>query len=188
MTQQDTSQGFGVVYELVQSGGTWSEAVLHQFGTGVVTGDAYGPSNGLVRDKFGNLYGCGQGGHYTLGAVFELAAAGAGTFNYSIIENFGANAGDPAVASCALVLDATGRLIGTSSNGGQYGGGTVFELTVSGSAWSLSTRFSFGPVTGSVGNPYSPVAPLLSVGNGYYAGTAVSGGAFGDGAMFVVKP
>jgi len=184
MTGSDTNQGFGVVYELFQSGSTWSEAVLHQFGT--VPGDPYGPSNGLVRDKSGNLYGCGQGGHFAKGAVFELSPAGPGAFNYSIIESFGAHTGEPAVASCALALDSTGRLIGTSSNGGQYGEGTVFRLTGSGSAWSLSTRFSFGPVNGV--NPYCPVAPLLPLPNGYYAGTAISGGKFGFGAMFEIKP
>jgi uncharacterized repeat protein (TIGR03803 family) len=178
-----TSNGFGVVYEMVLSGSTWNETVLHQFGT--VTGDAYGPTNGLAIDTSGNLYGCGQGGHYAKGAVFELTPS-AGSSGYRIIESFGAHSGEPSVASCALVLDSTGRLIGTSSGGGTYGEGTVFRLTGSGGAWTLSTRFSFGPVNN--GNPYAPDAPLLGLGNGYYAGTAVSGGAFGYGAMFEIKP
>jgi len=184
MTKSDTNNGFGVVYELIQSGSTWSEAVLHQFGT--VTADAFSPTNGLVRDKSGNLYGCAQGGRYGRGAVFELEPAGVGIFSYSIIQNFGAHTGEPGAASCALVLDSTGRLVGTSSNGGQYDAGSVFRLTASGGAWTLSTRFSFGPTSG--GYAYDPVAPLLPLANGYYAGSAFSGGAYKEGAMFEIKP
>jgi uncharacterized repeat protein (TIGR03803 family) len=104
----------------------------------------------------------------------------------SIIQNFGVHSGEPGAASCALVLYSTGRLVGTSSNGGQYDAGSVFRLTPSGGAWTLSTRFSFGPTSG--GYAYDLVAPLLPLANGYYAGSAFSGGAYKEGAMFEIKP
>jgi uncharacterized repeat protein (TIGR03803 family) len=184
VTHSDENHGFGVAFELVQSGSTWSETVLHQFGS--FGNEAFSPSNGLVLDKSGNLFGCAEGGQYGHGAVFELSPGGAGMFNYSIINSFGAHSGEPLAAQCALVLDSSGRLVGTSSNGGQYDAGTVFRLTPSGGAWTLSTRFSFGPTSG--GSAYDPVAPLLPLPNGYFAGTAFMGGADKDGAMFEIKP
>jgi uncharacterized repeat protein (TIGR03803 family) len=53
------SSGQGVVFELTQSNGNWTEEVLYNFGDsrGGVT-----PFGGVVFDKAGNLYGTTEGG------------------------------------------------------------------------------------------------------------------------------
>jgi uncharacterized repeat protein (TIGR03803 family) len=60
----------GVAFELSPgSGGTWTETPLHNF-WGI--GDGAYPSDGMIFDSAGNLYGTMQGGVDASGVVFEL--------------------------------------------------------------------------------------------------------------------
>lgn len=54
----------GTIYELVpQTGGTWSESVVYDFGSLSGGADGYQPVAGLIRDSNGNFYGTtGKGG------------------------------------------------------------------------------------------------------------------------------
>src|SRR3981189_1006276 len=71
-----------------------------------------------------------------------------------------------------LVIDSAGNLYGTSVQGGDFGGGTVFQLAPSGNGWAHAVLYSFtGGADG--GEPYKGVT-LDSEGNLY--GTAVTGG------------
>jgi uncharacterized repeat protein (TIGR03803 family) len=71
-----------------------------------------------------------------------------------------------------LVIDSAGNLYGSSVQGGDFGSGTVFELSPSGSSWTHTVLYSFtGGADG--GEPYKGVT-LDSKGNIY--GTAVTGG------------
>src|SRR5258705_5510384 len=71
-----------------------------------------------------------------------------------------------------LVIDSAGNLYGTSVLGGDFGGGTVFQLSPSGNGWTHTVLYSFtGGADG--GEPYKGVT-LDSQGNLY--GTAVTGG------------
>jgi len=71
-----------------------------------------------------------------------------------------------------LVIDSAGNLYGTSVQGGDFGGGTVFQLSPSGNGWTHTVLYSFtGGADG--GEPYKGVT-LDSEGNLY--GTAVTGG------------
>jgi uncharacterized repeat protein (TIGR03803 family) len=70
------ASGFGMAYELTNSGGTWSETVLHSFS---FTGDGYNPQSSLVMDSAGNLYGTTlYGGTSGLGTVYELSPSAGG--------------------------------------------------------------------------------------------------------------
>src|SRR5947208_16710743 len=74
--------------------------------------------------------------------------------------------------STELVMDGAGNLYGTTVQGGDFGGGTVFRLKPSGTAWVHTVLYSFtGGADG--GQPYGGVT-LDSHGNLY--GTAVVGG------------
>ena len=82
-----------------------------------------------------------------------------------------------------LVTDSAGNLYGTSVQGGDFGSGTVFELSPSGGGWTHTVLYSFrGGADG--GEPYKGVT-LDSQGNLY--GTAVTGGSGScDGGCGVV--
>src|ERR1017187_8224217 len=113
----------GTVFELTPAaGGTWTEQVLHSFGSG--TDGAY-PYAGLIFDGAGNLYGTTSGGGTAHGTLFELTPAGGGTWTEQVLHNFG-NGTDGAEPLASLIFDGAGNLYGTTSYGGSYGGGGGF--------------------------------------------------------------
>lgn len=65
-----TAEGAGTVFELMQSGGMWTETILHKFGS---AGDGYYPQGGIILDKSGVLYGTTViGGAEDLGTVWKI--------------------------------------------------------------------------------------------------------------------
>lgn len=102
-------------------------------------------------------------------AVLASAAVAAGTpqIIYSL-----AGENDGEYTDTDLVVDSAGNLYGTSVQGGASGGGTVFQLSPSGTGWTHSVLYSFTGGTDG-GEPYKGVT-LDSDGNLY--GTAVTGG------------
>jgi uncharacterized repeat protein (TIGR03803 family) len=84
------SYGCGIVFELTPgTNGTWTENVLHTFGTG---NDGALPYAGLIFDNAGNLYGTtSQGGRqgcgYGCGTVFEMTPGSNGTWNEKVLYN-----------------------------------------------------------------------------------------------------
>src|SRR2546421_301191 len=83
---------------------------------------------------------------------------------------------DGEYADTDLAIDGAGNLYGTTVLGGDFGGGTVWQLTPSGSSWTHTVLYSFGGGADG-GEPYKGVT-LDAQGNLY--GTCVTGGA--DGA------
>ena len=148
-----------------------TETVLYSFSGGT---DGRTPT-GLLVDAKGNLYGMTQaGGAFGLGTVFELTLAG----RQLVLHSFagGSDGASPSFRA-SLVLDAAGNLYGTTSAGGAFKLGTVFEITASGSAKVL---YSFkGGVDGS-----NPQAGLVQDASGNFFGTTSAGGAFGAGTVF----
>lgn len=118
------SGGGGTVFELTRSQ-DWAFSVLASF-----TGD--GSNGSLVMDAAGNLYGTTyEGGGFGFGSVFKLTPSGGG-WTYTALHNFCANGwpcGDGAFPPSGLALDTAGNFYGTTSDGGAYGGGVVFEIT-----------------------------------------------------------
>ena len=101
--------------------------------------------------------------------VILMSAAWAAT--PQVIYSFGGDA-DGEYTDTDLVVDSAGNLYGTSVQGGDFGSGTVFQLSPSGSGWTHTVLYSFtGGADG--GEPYKGVT-LDSEGNLY--GTAVTGG------------
>ncbi len=88
-----------------------------------------------------------------------------------VIYSFGGGS-DGEYLDTELVVDSAGNLYGSSVQGGTFGGGTVFELSPSGSGWTHTVLYNFtGAADG--GEPYKGVT-LDAQGNLY--GTAVTGG------------
>src|SRR5271165_574575 len=129
----------GAVYELAPNGVNWTETVVYSFAG---TPDGASPLNGPIFDHAGNLYGTtSAGGTGGWGTVYELKPAGLG-WTESILHGF-QNGSDGLTPTGDVFFDPSGRLYGTTQAGGTGGGGTVFELTPSGEAWSLNTLYDF---------------------------------------------
>jgi len=119
---------FGTVFELMpESGGSWTESVLHSFNENGTDG-AY-PVAALTLDASGDLYGTTYaGGASGYGTVFELTPEGGGRWTETVLHSFNNNGTDGADPYAGLIFDRSGNLYGTTVAGGTHGYGTVFEL------------------------------------------------------------
>ena len=163
------TDGCGVVYEITTSG---TEKILYSF-KGFTDGDGAAPFASLTMDKSGNLYGTTYaGGEYGYGTIFKLTPSGQETVLYSFIGQ--PDAGNPVGR---LLMDAQGNLFGTTSYGGTFGSGAVFELSASGKE---SVLYSF---TGGKDGAY-PFDGLVMDGDGNLYGTTELGGNFNSSCPF----
>jgi uncharacterized repeat protein (TIGR03803 family) len=129
-TIEGGTYGYGTVFELSpQSGGGWSEQVIHSFNGG--GSDGNGPSGSrLTVDASGNLYGTTTvGGSKQVGVAYVLFHSGS-SWQEKIVHTFGRFGGDGYYPEGTLALDVSGNLYGVTSNGGAYGYGTVYEIIV----------------------------------------------------------
>jgi uncharacterized repeat protein (TIGR03803 family) len=202
--------GLGAVFQLAPAaGGVWTETTLYSF-LGATDG-AY-PIADLTLNSAGILYGTtSQGGSITnsggtysnWGIVFQLAPAGGGVWNETILYTFtgGADGGTP---ESALILGPSNVLYGSTFWGGTgtcpvsgypQGCGTVFQLAppTAGGAWTESILYSF---TGRSPDGAHPYKNMAFNSNGIF-GTTYAGGAQidicfpegypGCGTMFKLK-
>lgn len=159
-TGDGLSGDYGQVFELKNSGGTWTETSPKIFdGT-----DGSQPYGGLISDASGDLYGTNSAGDaYGNGNVFYMFKSGS-TWSYNRAWVFGQISGDGAQPACDLIMDSSGNLYGTTFSGGAYGHGTAFELSQSGGTWSETILHSFENGDGE--NPYAGLV-MDSAGNLY---------------------
>jgi uncharacterized repeat protein (TIGR03803 family) len=126
----NTGTGFngGGVFKLTPAAsGAWTEAILYSFGGS--TTDGASPYAGLIFDSAGNLYGTTfLGGAVGGGIVFELTPVASGSWNETILHTFDNRGTDGWGSYCGLIFRSDGNLYGTTSYGGAYGGGAVFEI------------------------------------------------------------
>jgi uncharacterized repeat protein (TIGR03803 family) len=173
--------GCGVAFELIPaSNGEWKEKVLHAF-TGK---DGLSPLARLVFDGAGaNLYGTTFGDSISGGGtVFELAHGSDGEWTEHVLYRFsrGKDGSNPAAG---LILDAAGRLYGTTEFGGNFDSGVVFELYTSNGRWTEHVLHDFtGGLDGSI-----PLASVIFDRAGNLYGTTSEGG-FGNGTVFELMP
>ncbi len=172
----------GTVFALTPGQGSWTESVLYSFQS--VPTDGRTPVAGVIFDGAGNLYGTtSRGGPYQYGTVFRLTPNQGGTWTESVIHCFeGYDYYDGSLPLSGIILDKSGNLYGTTSAGGAYGYGTVYELRPqAGGKWKEEVLYSFNN-TGKGG--YSPAAGLIFDSAGGLYGTASKGGASGNGTVF----
>ncbi|MBV9063286.1 MAG: hypothetical protein JOY77_10235, partial [Alphaproteobacteria bacterium] len=135
-TSHGGASNVGTIYRLADSGGTWSETVLHSLDGG--SEGAY-PSDLTPKDKSGLYYGVAQmNGFYNSGVVFQVGE----NIPYKVIYSF--KGGSDGVHPLGLYLDAsTGVLYGTTLLGGSQNKGTVFKLVFDGTQWNETILHSF---------------------------------------------
>ena len=169
------------------TGGGWTEQVLYSFG---YLPDGISPSGGLIFDTAGNLYGTtSQGGEYSsncnlgCGTAFELTPAAGGGWTHQVLHTF-TNNPDGALPSAGLIFDAAGNLYGTTSQGGTYPYGTVFELMpAAGGKWTEQVLHSFDYTDG-----WLPSEVLVFDAGGNLYGTTAFGGTYNQGTVFELTP
>jgi uncharacterized repeat protein (TIGR03803 family) len=144
----------GTAFELsppTTPGGTWTETVLHDFGSG---NDGQEPEAGLHLGPQGELFGTtAAGGTQGSGTIFELTRS-TGGWSEEVLYSFsgGADGGEPA----AGVIEQNGVLYGTTVLGGPENAGTVFQLESVSGVFTETVLYGFqGESDG--GYPYGGV-------------------------------
>jgi uncharacterized repeat protein (TIGR03803 family) len=174
--------GCGVAYKLTNSGGTWSQTVIHSFSGG---DDGSGPGAGLTIDNQGNLYGMAPtGGAYGLGVIYRLHPDASGNWSFKVIHTFTGGT-DGATGSAGRLLLHAGHLYGVATAGGANGKGVAFDLTPSQAAeWNLRTIYAFR------GQPDAgfPYGGLLLDASGNLYGTTYYDGANNLGSVYQLSP
>ena len=171
--------GAGTVFEVTTAG---KETVLYSFTGGA---DGGSPEATLISDSAGNLYGTTfSGGTSGKGTVFKLVrptVTGA-KWTEQALYSFGAGT-DGANPVASVTFDKAGNIYGTTSAGGLYSYGTVFQLKPSGSTWTENILYEF-QLMNDGGIPYGGVTFLNT---STLVGTATDGGeggANGGGTVF----
>jgi uncharacterized repeat protein (TIGR03803 family) len=184
--------GFGVVFKLTPKG---KETVLYSFcpqGIYDCTDGEY-PYAGVILDQKGNLYGTTPYGGVAkacpsspsgCGVVFRLTPKGKETVLYSFCARNNCTDGWGPVAR--LIFDQKGNMYGTTAGGGEYGSGTVFELSREGHETVLHSFCAQGGY--SCPDGARPKAGLVFDLKGNLYGTTEGGGAHGGGVVFKLAP
>jgi uncharacterized repeat protein (TIGR03803 family) len=158
--------------------------------------DGQSPAETLVEGSDGNFYGTTAIGGanpcagFGCGTIFEITSSG----TFSTIYNF-----CPDQSSCVdgqgpgmLLQGPDGNLYGATSQGGPLGGGSIFEISPTG---TLTTLYGFcNSSNGSCADGSEPIA-LIQANDGNFYGTTASGGAtclfsgtLGCGTIFRLTP
>jgi len=179
----------GTVFELTLAGGTWTQTTLYTF-TGNADGGA--PSDGLIFDKSGNLYGttfyggANSANYGTGGVVFELSPPTTKgqpwteTVLFDFSDSLNAVGWTPVGG---VSFDTAGNLYGVAADGGNgqasycgdQGCGTVFQLqppAVSGGSWTLNDIHDF--LVGPGEDGFAPSSVIVGTGGALY-GTTLAG-------------
>jgi uncharacterized repeat protein (TIGR03803 family) len=197
------SNGYGIVYKLTSGKSGWQQTVLYTFTGG---SDGGVPSSGLVMDAAGNLYGSTAGGGKSLcfesapcGVVYKLSFVPGVGWRETVLHSFSGK--DGANPRSTPILDASGNLYGTATDGGwvsqkgfcgMLGCGVVYELSHVAGGWKETVLHTFvsGPSDGGL-----PAAGLASDASGNLYGVTTNGGSWnicgngsGCGVVFELSP
>ena len=172
------ASNLGTVYEMNRDGGSFR--ILHAF-TGK-SDDGARPWSPVVLDRSGFLYGTtpvgGQSG--SGGTVFRLASSGVA---YGALHSFFGGDADGWFPASAPLLDAAGRIYGTTVNGGPHNAGTVYTLNPDGSGFRILHAFAYAPS----GDGAEPYAGLVLDGSGNLYGATSYGGSANNGTIFLLR-
>jgi uncharacterized repeat protein (TIGR03803 family) len=173
----------GTAFELTRAPGEkWKFTTLYAFKGQPDAGFPYG---GLIFDASGNLYGTTYyDGANNLGSVYQLARNPAGGWKERVLYSF-AGGHDGSNSISTLVLDQAGNLLGTTSEGGTSGLGTIFKLTHGSGTWTESVEYAF---SGSPDGAYAYNGMVADAAGNFYGATVRGGTDDGDGTIYTFTP
>ena len=131
--------GCGVAFKLTNSGGVWTQTVIHSF-TGA---DGSGPGSPVAIDKQGNVYGTTPtGGKYGMGTLYLIQPNG-GNWKFHVIHAFTGGADGGGGSAGKLLIDPSGNIFGVCTVGGINGLGTVYEVSRVNGRITFTTLYTF---------------------------------------------
>jgi uncharacterized repeat protein (TIGR03803 family) len=154
--------------------GEWSSHLEYCLATPDLTNYQQEVLDRLPRNRWSRCMNFAKSSWTRISAVliaFGVLVGAAAAATTTVIYSF-AGDDDGEYADTDLALDNAGNIYGTTVSGGDFGSGTVWQLTLSGNGWSHAVIYSFTSGTDG-GEPYKGVTVDAS-GNLY--GTTVSGG------------
>jgi uncharacterized repeat protein (TIGR03803 family) len=166
-TPDGGTYGKGTAFKIRTNSPIPIERVLHSFGA---SNDGEKPEAGVIAvgDR---VYGTtNSGGAYGDGTVFGVDRKSG---DERVLHSFGG--GTDGANPAAALVEVNGKLYGTTSAGGTYGGGTLFSIRTDGGNERILHSFGYGP-DGS-----DPQAAVIDVSGTLY-GTTSAGGAYGKSA------
>ena len=166
----------GVILALGTMGRAQAQYTYELFRTFGATADSGANPNAAPMQAIdGRIYGTTAfGGSTNLGTIYRCETNGA---NFSVLHTFEGPEGRKPLSRLAQTADGT--LIGSASEGGQFGKGTIFGILANGSGYQVLHHFA---ADGSEGA--TPVGALLPSNNGMLYGTTYEAGQFGGGTVF----
>jgi uncharacterized repeat protein (TIGR03803 family) len=106
----------------------WRTRTLYTFHGSAREKNGTHPCAGITFGPDGNIYGtAANGGQYGQGTLFELVSGRAYHSSEKVLLNFDGTRGESPCSG--LSFDSAGNLYGTTTTGGLYGAGVVYELT-----------------------------------------------------------
>jgi uncharacterized repeat protein (TIGR03803 family) len=181
------ANGCGTVFRLEPQGASWTLKPLYNFQGGA---DGSFPYARVIFGPDGSLYGTTAGGGTNgLGTVFNLrpfagvCKSALCPWKETVIHSFGG--ADGRAPDAEVVFDQAGNMYGTTSEGGTYGGGTVFELMPqTGGGWTEKVLYSF---MGGSDDGANPASGLIFDQSGNLWGTTLGGG-YSSGTVYQLTP
>jgi hypothetical protein len=169
---------------------TFAQTLTTIYNMGFNPNDGADPERGIIFDKDGNILGMDSigGSSRNEGTIFKLVrpAEVGGQWEETILHQF-TGAPDGNTPESTLVLTSTGKLVGTTSRGGDHDMGTVFVAFPKDSvddAWGGKIVYSFGSFPGDAINPNTG----LLFAQGKYFGATIGGGTKGRGTVYQLTP
>lgn len=121
----------------------------------------------------------------TCGLISELQPTGGGAWAETTLYTFPNTSGEGCGPTGAPIPGPGGALYGTTTYGGAYDNGTLYELqppTTPGAAWTETVVYSFNFANGTA----NPGPPLPGPNGTFYCGA--NGGTYGYGVLARLKP
>lgn len=168
------TQGAGTLVRLQPNGKRFS--ILHKFDSA----EGRAVQQVVVHPNKALLLGVTEaGGDNDAGTIFSVKPDGR---DFTVLTSFGGRAGKTPLG--APVLSQNGNLLfGTTSGGGQYGGGTLWRINANGTSFGVLHHFGRRKSDGS--SPMSGLA--LSKDGKTLFGTTRDGGGKGLGTIFSIR-